>query len=439
MSLSPSGHTVFVSPIKEFYNLKHPKHNLKLNIGGIVVEAAVIRFAYTPTDVPRKARDNDKMRSAKQWNNDYHQALLKTRKPWTDVATPAYAVLVKEQEVPFTNARGKTTARWMPTYHNVTVYAWRNDIIVEGQPEHWDFQIVGALTGKTVNDVHQVDETVTIRIEEKPYTGDKFHISEDGHYVSDIDGFVVPKDFMEFYTAYPLYVRRWASKWLHKTDPKDEDVRDWEQELLLYLHYLPETSKARKPSDRHPNGCTDVIQCFDPIRQYGASERRFRNYLNICLHNRSLTMIGRMKKNPAYRKDNLPFSAVTDDEATTFTVDDEYLHAHSEYLTKRSEEIVSTIDKKLLVQSFVQYVKTNEPTLIPTLTAIAETGTLREAMETLGVDEPTFTRDRKRIIALRESFLDAGPIPKQRKPYKKRERSIKNEAHIDTHILTEKV
>jgi hypothetical protein len=421
--MSPAGHVVFASPIVEFYNLKHPKHNLKLNIGGKVEDAAVIRFAYTPTDVPRKARDNDKMRSAKQWNNDYHQALLKTAKLWTGVITPAYAVLVREREVPFTNARGKTTAKTMSTYLNATIYLWQPGIItVEGQPEHWDFPIVGALTGSVVEDVYLVDETLTIRIEEKPYTGDKFHISEDGHYVSDIDNFIVPKNFMEFYTSYPMYVRRWASKWLHKTDPNDEDVRDWEQELLLYLHYLPETSKARKPNDRHPNGCTDVIQCFDPIRQYGASERRFRNYLNICLHNRSLTMIGRMKKNPAYRKDNLPFSAVADDDATTFTVDDEYLHAHSEYLTKRSEETVSTIDKKILVQNFIQYVNENEPSLSRTLQAIAETGTLREAMETLNVDEPAFTRDRKRIIALRESFLDAGPIPKQRKPYKKRDK-----------------
>jgi hypothetical protein len=113
-------------------------------------------------------------------------------------------------------------------------------------------------------------------------------------------------------------------------------------------------------------------------------------------------------------------------------VDDEYLHEHSEFLTRRSEEMVENIDKKLLIQNFVQYVRDNEPGLIRTLTVISETGTLREAMETLGVDEPTFTRDRKRIIALRESFLDAGPIPKQRKPYKKRDRSIKNEIQVLT-------
>jgi hypothetical protein len=313
----PTGHVVFVSPIKEFYNLKHPKYNLKLNIDGKVEEAAIVRYAYTATDVPCKDR-NDKLRSAKQWNNDFHLPLLKSLNPWKDNPVSSYVVFVKEKDAPFTDARGRTAARSMPIYKDATVYAWRKDaIIVQGQREYWDFPIVGALTGMIIDGVYQVDSTLILRVEEKPYPGDKFHISADGHYVSDLDGFSVPKNFMEFYTAYPLYVRRWASKWLHKTDPNDEDVRDWEQELLLYLHYLPETSKARQPNYRHPNGCTDVIQCFDPYRQYGASERRFRNYLNICLHNRSLTMMGKMKKNPAYRKDNLPFSVIADDNSTT--------------------------------------------------------------------------------------------------------------------------
>ena len=404
-------HTVFVSSSAEFYNLKHPKHNLKLNIGGKTAEAAIIQFSHTATTVPKPSRDvPGKMRSAAQWNNDYRRALLNNAKKWEGILTPAYAVLFKDKNV----------------YQNAIVYGWRPDIItVEGQVDCWDFPIVGTLTGVVSEGIYQVEETVTVQIEGvKPYTGDKFHISDDGHYVSDVDGFVVPKDFMEFYTAYPLYVRRWSSKWLHKNDPNDENVRDWEQELLLYLHYLPETSKSRKPTDRYPNGRTDVIQCFDPLRQYGASERRFRNYLNICLHNRSATMAGKMKKNPMNCKNNLPFSVTVDENSTTtFTVDDEYLHKHSEILTKRSEETVKTIDKKLLVQKFTEFVQDNEPNLMPTLIAIAETKTLREAMDILGVNEQTFQRDKKRIITLREAFMGGWPIQKQRKQYKKRQKT----------------
>src|SRR5579863_8419432 len=131
-----SEHLVFASPVVEFYNLKHPKHNLKIQINGKTEIAAVVRFAYTPTSVPRKARDNDKLRSAKQWNNDYYKALVASRKPWQGVEFPAYAVLVKEQEVPFTNSRGKTAAKKIPVYNSTaTVYAWRPGVVtIEGQP-----------------------------------------------------------------------------------------------------------------------------------------------------------------------------------------------------------------------------------------------------------------------------------------------------------------
>lgn len=410
---------VLVFPSRtDVYSLKKPQNNIKILIHGAVVEVALICFAYTPVLVPQLVRDQHmfpgKMASAKQHNHSYHLPVMSAQKAWVALEVPEFVVLVREEEV-----AGKSGKVTNVIYKSATVYQWKPKVtVVHGHPDDWDFTIVGALTGTKDGDIYLVDETVTIRVDDKPYTGDPFAISVDGHYVGN-DGYKVPKNFAEFYETQPLYVRRWSSKWLKKPEDTDE-VRDWEQDLLLYLHYLPENSKARLPTDRHPQGCKDVIQCFDPYRQYGASERRFRNYLNICLHNRSLTIVGRQQKNPVYRRDNIIFGGADGADEDVFMADDEYIHSHSKDLEKKAEEQSGNVEKRLMVKHFMLYVLDHQPELYDTLLAISETGTLREAMETLEVDEATFTRDRKRIAQLKDAFMDGGPIQKQRKPYKKR-------------------
>jgi hypothetical protein len=257
-----------------------------------------------------------------------------------------------------------------------------------------------------------------MQTETRPYTGDPFTISADGHYIGQ-DGYVVPRDFAEFYEQQPYYVRRWASKWLHMSED-DDAVRDWEQDLLLYLHHLPEVSKSRKPTEHHPAGRTDVIQCFDPYRQYGAGIVRFRNFLNICLHNRSLTFVKRISRNPDCRKDNLSFGTTSYFGDEVVIADEEYIHSHSEILKRRSDDQASMVEKYFLVKRFMEYVQDHQPEVIDTLLAIAETKTLQEAQEVLQIGEDAFTRDRRRILQLKEAFEDGGPVRKQRKVYKRR-------------------
>ncbi len=64
-------------------------------------------------------------------------------------------------------------------------------------------------------------------------TSEPFSFSPDGHVVGR-DGFVVPKNFDEFYDRNPMGVRRWLMKRLHKR-ADDDTVKDLEQELLLVL------------------------------------------------------------------------------------------------------------------------------------------------------------------------------------------------------------
>jgi len=243
-----------------------------------------------------------------------------------------------------------------------------------------------------------------------------FSVDPNGNFVGQ-DGFVVPKNFGEFYAKYPNYVRRWATKRLWQSKDR-ETVRDLEQDLLLFLYSLPETSKFREPSENHPKGCADVIQCFNPMRQYGANERRWRSWLNLCLSNRASTIYQRQKKDALSRKNNIALDAASDSAGVS--VDDEYLHRHSEILQRKSAAQSSAVEKRLLANQFIDFVLEKEPRLYGTVLALSETGTLRDAQELLQVDEGTFSRNRRRIAQLKDALLDGGPISKQRRPYRKR-------------------
>jgi hypothetical protein len=67
----------------------------------------------------------------------------------------------------------------------------------------------------------------------------------DGRYVGH-DGFVVPRDFDEFYERFPQHVRNWVGRHVDRSTPK-QDVEDWTQDLLIHLHCLPPNSKHREP------------------------------------------------------------------------------------------------------------------------------------------------------------------------------------------------
>jgi hypothetical protein len=121
----------------------------------------------------------------------------------------------------------------------------------------------------------------------------------------DEDGFIVPKDFSEFFERDPLRVRRWVTKRLHGRFGLDT-ILDLEQDLLLYLWALPPDSRFRKKgANGRADGCTDVIQCFDPIRHYGATAGRFHNFVNLCLANLLSTILLRQRHNPMCDPRNL--------------------------------------------------------------------------------------------------------------------------------------
>jgi hypothetical protein len=250
------------------------------------------------------------------------------------------------------------------------------------------------------------------------YTGDPFTLRADGHFVGD-DGFVVPKNFDEFYERYPKYVLNWVKKRLNRF-MVDEDVEDWTQDLLIHMKWLPQASKHRIPgANGRELGCSDVVETFNPYQQYGASERRFRNYINFCLANKFNTVQSKRQKNPVCRPGNVAFG-ISLDEAETTLNSDEFIHSNSSHLAASADRVQKQHDDRLFTNQFKTYVRKEDPSVFPAIEALEACGPMGEAAEYMGVTEQEFARYRSRLKQLAECFLKSQPVPRQRKPYKKR-------------------
>jgi len=257
------------------------------------------------------------------------------------------------------------------------------------------------------------------------YTGDRFYVSPDGHFVGD-DGFVVPRDFQEFYGRWPSYIRNWVKKRLYSHAP-EEDVEDWAQDLLMHLQFLPAESKHRDA------GKSDVIQTFNPFQQYGASERRFRNYINFCLNNKFRTMGGKLSRNPLSHPANV--SIIPDHEGHSHSPScsegtDEYIYQHSKRLSRASQREFQTQEDRLFTSQFLSFVALADPEVAPILGAVWQAGgsftdarrfwcstcgALASVPEVdsgkhlghdLGIEQRQFNRFRSRLKELAVKFVD---------------------------------
>ena len=249
-------------------------------------------------------------------------------------------------------------------------------------------------------------------VESKPYKANSFTI-RDGRYVGH-DGFIIPKNFDEFHERFPQYVRNWVNRHADRSASK-EDLEDWAQDLLTHLQHLPATSKHREA------GKEDIVQTFDPPKHYGANQARFQNYINLCLTNKFRTLHSKRMKDPLSHPGNLSLDTQTE-WGDPFSVDDDYCHAHSEYLRRAANASEKRDRDRAFVREFMDFVRREDPNVLPAMEAILVTGTQGTTADSLGMADRQFTRTRNRLHQLADSFLNGNPVPKQRKPYKKRKR-----------------
>lgn len=244
------------------------------------------------------------------------------------------------------------------------------------------------------------------RLQQKP---ESFTVS-DGRFIG-ADGFVVPKDFHEFNLRYPQHVRLWVRK--HGgASAQPQDLEDWTQDLLIHLKYLPATSKYRLL------GKEDIVQTFDPIRHYGASQRRFLNYINLCLGNKFRTMRSARMKEPLCNPGNLSLSA--DSLGDCGQADEEFLHTHSAQLRTATKRLAKREQDRHLLKQFIEFVRREDFRTLPVIEAILATGTHDDAVAFLGLTEAGFNRKLTRLRQLAKCFVSGEIVPRQRKEYKKR-------------------
>jgi hypothetical protein len=249
-------------------------------------------------------------------------------------------------------------------------------------------------------------------VENLPRRSDSFTI-RDGRYIGH-DGFIIPKDFDEFHERFPQYVRNWVRRHADASAQK-EDLEDWTQDLLIHLQHLPLTSKHRM------TGKKDIVQTFDPHKHYGANQARFQNYINLCLGNKFRTMRAKRKKDALSNPRNVSLDTQMewDDPCS---VDDEYCHSHSEHLRKAANASEKRDRDRALLRDFVAFVRREDPNSAPAIEVLLVVGAQGASPDSLAMTEGQFTRTRNRLHSLAESFMSGSPVPRQRKPYKKRKR-----------------
>jgi hypothetical protein len=176
---------------------------------------------------------------------------------------------------------------------------------------------------------------------------------------------------------------------------------------------LPENSKFRQI------GKSDLVETFDPMKHHGANAARFWNYINLCLKNKFSTMRSKRMIDALCRPGNLSLGGQTEDEDFG-SVGDEYCHSYSTHLREAAKAADSRAWNRARFREFEHFLSRKAPRLLPVLRAIKATRSYSEAAASLEVTESEFSRMRYRLGWLGRHFVSGEPLPKQRRPYKKR-------------------
>ena len=225
------------------------------------------------------------------------------------------------------------------------------------------------------------------------------------------DGFIVPKNFGEFFARYPLRVRHWLTRRVRQRLSLDT-ILDLEQDLLVYLCTLsPDSRFRRRGMNGRPGGCTDVIQCFDPVRHFGATAGRFHNFINLCLGNRLSTILARQRRNPLCNPRNVSIANFQENEGgpePAGEVDEAYLRRHSSAFAEECPRRSDAEDPvlKAYVCEFEQFVLQAKPGLLGVVRGIQRSATVRDAEKTMGMSNYEFRRCRQELALLKDRFLE---------------------------------
>ncbi len=199
-----------------------------------------------------------------------------------------------------------------------------------------------------------------------------------------------PKDFAEFFDRDPLWVRRWLRKRLRGSIGRDA-MLDLEQGFIVVSVFAAgvRASFGRRERMHGRNGCADVIECFDPVRHFGATAGRFHNFVSLCLANRLSTIHYGQRRSPLHHPNNVSIccsEAETGSSEEAGEVSEEYLRKHASAITQeyRRRERSESILLRVFVNEFVSFVEERAPETLRVIDAIQSTATFPEAEKRQG-------------------------------------------------------
>jgi hypothetical protein len=139
-------------------------------------------------------------------------------------------------------------------------------------------------------------------------------------------------------------------------------------------------------------------------------------------------LLARMK-NPLCRMGHLSLS-VQMDAVNWSQADDDYCHAHLDYLRQATERLEKQWQDRHRIAEFTDFVSREDFATLPAIGAICASGSHADTAEFLGIMDAEFTRMRTRLRQLCGCFENRQTVPRQRNPYKKRVKTL-----IDANIL----
>ena len=252
------------------------------------------------------------------------------------------------------------------------------------------------------------------------YTGEP--VDGIGGNVGGADAFIVPRDFIEFYERYPVYVRNWVSKKLRKVSTHP-DVEDWTNTLLAHICAVPKGKVVEATDEEEEKivggslakrGFVDVINAFNPWAQYGASAKRFFSFVNTCLSNKYSSLTSKHRKDAMWHQqfsldDAMPGASSASHDSPSQESGREYLliSRSSLYAEEVGKAIPKTADE-ILVEQFKEFLTRRDPSLIPLVEALMHKDKIEEILTHLEIDHNNFLRNRKKLQRLSRIFVGSG-------------------------------
>jgi hypothetical protein len=166
---------------------------------------------------------------------------------------------------------------------------------------------------------------------------------------------------------------------------------------------------------------------FNPRKHYGANQARFQNYINLCLMNKFRTLYSKRMKDVLSQPGNVSLDTQREWHDSG-SVNDEYCHTHSEHLREAAYASGKRDRDRAFIAEFLDFVRREDPSSIAAIEAFLVDGNQGTAGDFLGMTESRFARTRNRLCQLGRCFLNGEPVPRQRKPHKKR---VKHQAVLD--------